>query len=261
MLFRNFYKGEMFMSKRKVPSKHKHNKIRGSNKIFVNSNFEKSFERLFVPGSIVCHDYLDAFRQNEKEVVAVIERMAANKIDNGIVITNESLQVIVNNMVFPNPYELGFINCVINYFNDRNSNITIINYKLNNKSKRYNKIMQHAYKDCQKSVESYVNKILWKMKNGAWTNISHEDILKFEAINPAVEFFCNYTSFLLNEDLPKKIDKKSFLAAQKYDENLINYYNNSEFEEEYTLIEKKNNKTKKVTQECATYLFCKNINT
>lgn len=247
------------MGKGKKEHKHSSNKIRAKNKLFVNSNFEKSYNNVNTSGSVLCHDDLDIFRKNEKSTVADIERYASNFIKPNLKISDESVDIIKANYSHANPYVNGFIVCIISCYNKTHTSSTFINLSAMYKSKNRYKIMQQAEKNCERTITAYVNKIIAKMKSGQWKNVTKYDIAKFEAIEPAVLFFCAYIDFLTIGTIPEKISNQDYVSAINYDPKIVRYYSKDMKDNCYKLNKKANNKINNFNQKCLTFLFCKYI--
>lgn len=245
------------MSKDRNKHKHSSNKIRAKNKLFVNSDFEKSFNRANTRGSVICHDDLDLFRKNEKYTVAAIQRQASNRIKPNLEISEESIDIIKNNYSHNNPYVVGFISCLASCYNQAYTSSSIINLSAGYKSKKWRNIMQQAEMNCKKTITAYVDKIIVNMKSGQWKNITERDVAKFEAIAPAVYFFCDYIEFLSKGTLPEIISNQDYLTAFSYDSNIKNYYSNNDEKACYILDKNANNKINNFNQKCLTFLFCK----
>lgn len=247
------------MGKSKKERNHSPNKIRAKTKIFVNSKFEKSYNRVNTNGSILCHDDLDVFRKNEKSAVADIERYASNFIKPNLNISEESVDIIKANYTHTNPYVAGFIVCIISCYNKTHTPSTFINLSAVYKSKKRSKIMQQAEKNCERTITAYVNKIIAKMKLGQWKNVTEYDIAKYEAIEPAVLFFCDYIHFLTIGTIPEKISNQDYVSAFYYDPTIEQYYSKDMQNNCYKLNKKANNKINNFNQKCLTFLFCKYI--
>lgn len=251
---------EFVMSKNKDKHKHSSNKIRAKNKIFINSEYEKSFNQINVSGSILCHDDLDNFRRNEKSVVATIERQASNRIKANLKVSDQSVDIIQNNYNHNNPYVVGFIDCIISSYNEAHMFSSLIDMSAAYKTKRQHKIMQQAEKNCQKTIKTYVDKIIAKMKSGQWKNITEYDIAKYEAIEPAVQFFCDYIEFLVIGTIPSKINNEDYILALELDVNIKNYYSKNNIEDCFVVNTNANKRINIFNQECLTFLFCRYIN-
>ncbi len=242
--------------------KHKHSskKIRANKKVFVNSDFEKQFNRTNSPGRVICHNDLDLLRKNEKSVVATITRYSTNKIKSNYKISEDCVEVIRNNYQHNNPYVVGFIGCIITSYNEASASSPLINLSAVHISKKDPKNMKQTKKNCEKTITSYIQKITSNMKTGQWENVTEHDIAKYEAIAPAVRFFCNYITYLLIGNIPDTISKEDYRIAYEYDKNIAKYYSISKNNNCYYLNKKTKNKGKKFNQQCITFLFCKYTN-
>lgn len=242
---------------KKFKHKHSSNKIRAKAQIFKGSDLEKSYNSINTRGNVLCHDELDIFRKTEKATVAAIERDASNHIKRHLKINEPSMDIIRNNFNHKNPYVIGFFECLITCYNKAHSSSLIIDLSAVYKSKEHPKLMQQARVNCEKSLTAYVDKVLTKMKSNHWKNVTKIDVDKFEAITPAVNFFCDYIEFLTIGTIPKNISYKDFAVAVDFDPNIENYYSNNRKNCCYTLNKKANNKINNFNQKCLTFLFCK----
>lgn len=237
-------------------------RITGSLEPFEVERLQKILLAIFSGGDVVVENLLDIFREDSKIVVALRMRPAVDmnrSIDTISVASRDIITKYLNTHM--HEADTGYIICTLRYFSGEKKHNVELNLNCAScKSLDPKKALAHARADCEKYKKTNINRVLRRLKEKPWSNLSAEKVanlrIQYESIEFSIKFVCAYLTQLCNGELPKNLGEEVFAEASAYDPTIAAHYDHMEGCGIYSLNNNPKHLFASVNQECATYIFC-----
>lgn len=231
--------------------------IRGSLRPIEKTVFYDNFLALLHSVDVVDLDLLELFREQYKNVIAIYMRHASTVTGNRKYISIDTILANTNNF---DPHEVGFIVCATSYYNEDKDIIKVDLSGSATGSKDCKKAFSQAKANSEIIFQRMIQKIIKKMKDGVWENITQEHIKQYESISKAVAFLVKYIPSLYIKKLPSQLSVENYKAAEEKDASIEEHYRFDYESNKYKLKSKCRHDFSSLTQECATFIFCCSFN-
>lgn len=245
--------------------KNKHrsgNRISGSLDPFEVEWLQSPLSDIFNTGNIVIKDLPDMFRERVKIAVSLRMRQAADMNLSTLAISSQSQDIISRQLTAHHlETDIGFVLCTLKYFSGEKQHTFSLNLNCAScNSRDEGKAFAHARADCRRLNSKYVNRILARLKERPWTNLTQAEIdtliEQYLAIGHSIKFVGEYLTKLCNGKLPSQLGSSVYAKACALDPAIADHYLYNERTDIYLLNKKRSHAFTTVKQECATYIFC-----